>query len=227
MLPGLGADARLFRAQRPALPELEVPAWLPARWGETLAGYGRRMAATIDTSTPFVLGGVSLGGMIAQEMALHIRPEALVLVSSCRSSRAVRPFLKIIEPLNFVLPVQTFDWFRPYAGVLAGGLPPREKRLWVRMWRDTPREFLQWSCTAAARWPGAVVEGVAIHHIHGEHDEMMALHKVRPDTVVRGGGHLINMTRPGEVNAFLRGVMERVAQRFIKQKTPANVFAGV
>jgi hypothetical protein len=35
LLPGMGADARLFAAQKLAFPALVVPPWLPPQPGET------------------------------------------------------------------------------------------------------------------------------------------------------------------------------------------------
>jgi hypothetical protein len=45
LLPGLGADARLFAPQAAAFKQLEVPEWLVPRRGESLEDFGRRMAA--------------------------------------------------------------------------------------------------------------------------------------------------------------------------------------
>ena len=69
MLPGLGADERLFEPQRAAFPGLEVPPWLPHEPEESLDAYARRMAATIWPSEHFYIGGASFGGMVALEMA--------------------------------------------------------------------------------------------------------------------------------------------------------------
>ena len=50
LLPGLGCDGRVFDPQRRAFPRIEVPAWIEPGRAESLAGYGRRMAATVDES---------------------------------------------------------------------------------------------------------------------------------------------------------------------------------
>src|SRR5688500_20374409 len=104
MLPGLGADARLFEPQRREFPGLEVPPWLPPVRGESLADYGRRMAAQVKGDGPLCLGGVSFGGMVAVEMARHLPAERVVLVSSCTTGDAVRRSVARFAPLHVVMP---------------------------------------------------------------------------------------------------------------------------
>ena len=82
LLTGLGADERLFNAQRAAFPGLVTPRWIAPWPREGLAEYAERFAAEIPISRPLVLGGCSLGGMVAYEMAHVLRPDALVLIAS-------------------------------------------------------------------------------------------------------------------------------------------------
>ena len=87
LIPGLGTDERLFERQRSAFPDLWVPPWILVRGNEGLADYAARMAGVIANkqTEPFVLGGVSLGGMLAYEIARHVKPQAVVLIASCRT----------------------------------------------------------------------------------------------------------------------------------------------
>ncbi|MGW8258357.1 MAG: alpha/beta hydrolase, partial [Thermoguttaceae bacterium] len=108
-LPGLGADARLFNPQRLAFPDLVVPEWIAPKKAEGLAEFAARMAETINTDGPFVLAGVSLGGMMAYEIARHIRPQALILIASCRSREGVNSFMRVAGRLWPVVPAKVFD----------------------------------------------------------------------------------------------------------------------
>ena len=71
LVPGMGTDPRLYRPQRAAFPELISPEWLMPEPRESLVHYGERLAEGIkfDRTRPVVVGGVSLGGMLALEMA--------------------------------------------------------------------------------------------------------------------------------------------------------------
>src|SRR5947209_3760184 len=88
---GMGADERLLHRQRAAFPSLHVPAWVePESPHEALAHYAERLAATVRVGGPIVLGGVSLGGMLALEMAKHLRTEMLLLIAACHGPSIVR-----------------------------------------------------------------------------------------------------------------------------------------
>ena len=39
--------------------------------------------------------------------------------------------------------------------------------------------------------------------IHGDRDVLIRASAVKPDRIVRGGGHLINLTHPKAVNEFI------------------------
>jgi thioesterase domain-containing protein len=75
LLPGLGADERLFQAQRAAIPELEVPAWPDPVPGESLREFAARAAEAVPAGEGLYLGGSSFGGMVALEMAARVRPK--------------------------------------------------------------------------------------------------------------------------------------------------------
>ena len=87
LLPGMAADDRLFRLQRDALAGLTIPAWIEPCGREPLIAYAGRLATWIDPGGPCFVGGASFGGMVALEMAVHLRAEACFLIASIRSGR--------------------------------------------------------------------------------------------------------------------------------------------
>jgi pimeloyl-ACP methyl ester carboxylesterase len=68
---------------------------------------------------------------------------------------------------------------------------------------------VRWACRAVVTWPGVDLPRAPVHHIHGDQDPIMPVHRVTPDRIVRGGGHLINLTHSDEVNAYLQEKIER------------------
>jgi pimeloyl-ACP methyl ester carboxylesterase len=210
MLPGLGADARLFEPQRAILPRLEVPAWLPHADNDTLADYARRMAATVDPTEPFYLGGVSFGGMVAQEMARYLRPRAILLIASCRRGEQIAQHLKYFVKFADLFPERVFDAGLGLSQVFAskfGALLPEQETLLGEMFAGTTARFVRWGIAAITAWPGAGPLAAPVFHIHGSADEWIPLQSVEPDQVIPGGGHLINLTHAAEVNAFLASQM--------------------
>jgi len=207
MLPGVGADHRLFEPQRAALPNLEVPDWLSAQRNESLPHYAARMAETIAGDRPLVLGGVSFGGMVAYEMARALKPDSLVLISTARSRRALRPIYRMIRPFMPLLPPLLLEVAKPLASpslALVRSLNTDARRLGAAMFRDADSRFMHWAFSAIFDWRPVPLEGIAVRQIHGLCDGLLPARRSDADVFVPGAGHLMNVTHAEVVNAFIR-----------------------
>ncbi len=208
LLPGLGADARLFAPQRSAFPRLEVPAWLPHEADESLQQYAERMAAAVNPGAPYYLGGASFGGMVALEMVRHLRPppRAVFLMASGRSGQCIAPHLRYFVRFADFLPQRTFSLGQGLTPLFVnkfGRLTPAQRQWFEAMLDGVSPAFVRWGIAAITDWEGPGELSVPVHHIHGGDDELIPVERVQPDVVIPGGGHLLNVTHADEVNGFL------------------------
>jgi len=67
----------------------------------------------------------------------------------------------------------------------------------------TPPAFVRWAANAVFSWPGVRELPMPVHHIHGDRDRLIPIRRVRPDRIVRGAGHLLNLTHADAVNDFI------------------------
>ena len=209
LVPGLGVDARLFNGQRAAFPDLLVPKWLPPEPRESMGRYAERLAAGVRAveSGPIVVGGLSLGGMIALEMSRHLSAKLVVLMASCRSPAAVCGPLHVAERLGRAVPSIMVSWalgLGPLVVGRGGGISREDRRLLGEMVKQVPVPFLRWGSRAIMEWPGAEQLPVPVHHIHGDRDWVIPVGKVSPTRVVQGGAHVLNLSHAREVNEFLK-----------------------
>jgi pimeloyl-ACP methyl ester carboxylesterase len=210
--PGLGTDERLLGPQRSLPGDIEVPPWIaPLSERESLANYAKRLAATLDTSTPFYLGGISFGGFIAQEVARHVRAKRLFLLSSCTSRHGIPhayrlagdvllPYLvpAILNPLK-ALP----SYVRSFG---PSHLLPGNK-LVQEMVRDCTPELFRWSIAALLEWDGHADDVGPVVHIKGDHDIVLPHYLCRPTHLIPGAGHLMNITHAPRVNEIIAGFL--------------------
>lgn len=211
LLSGMGADERVFRFQREEFDNLRLPGWIAPQPGDDLPQYARRMARHVDPGGPCIIGGVSLGGMIAIEMARHLECRACVLIASVRSPRELPWRARVMKPVAMLLPPG------------AGGVPPLAAKLalavagrflgavprsLVRQLADADGHFLRWASMALLRWqPHRDSFAIPIRQIHGDRDHVLPHTLTTPDRLVKGGGHVLPMTHAEEVNEFIRGVI--------------------
>ena len=115
----MGADQRLFDAQKAVFPNLIAAPWISLQPRDTLASYARRMAAALDPGGPCFVGGCSFGGMVAQEMTWHLDARACFLISSVRGPDEFPLRVRVLRPLAWLLP----GFCAGVPGWLAGGDP--------------------------------------------------------------------------------------------------------
>ena len=204
----MGADERLLAPQRALHADIEVPRWItPLHEDEPLASYAKRFAATLDTFRPFHLGGISFGGMLAQEVARHVNAERLFLLSTCTSRHGIPHGLRLAG--DFILPCLVTPILNPLKALPSRirSLGPSHllacNRLVQEMVRDCPAEVVRWSLKALLGWDGHHDPLPPVVHVKGERDALLPPYLCRPTHVVRGAGHLMSMTHAPEVNAIL------------------------
>lgn len=216
MLPGLGADARLFAPQTAAFPGSVVPAWIAPRPREPIGDYAARFAETIDRRVPYALVGFSFGGLVALEIARRtadpaLRPAAVVLISGLRSAAAVSRAFKVQQAIGTLVPPAVAK--AVIAGPLASAFAwrdglSREQAGWLSaMARDIDVAFLFWAARACARWDCDGVCPVPVHHVHGRRDPVIPYvphpHLPGGEATLLDAGHLITWTASEKVNAFI------------------------
>jgi pimeloyl-ACP methyl ester carboxylesterase len=232
LLPGLGADERLLQPQREAFPDLIVPPWLPPRKTEGLPEYAARLAETLPRDRPLIVGGVSLGGMIAYELARGLSQfscnengtvpfwgpvKAVVLIASCCTWSAIRPLYRVGGVLWPAVPSATLSLVKCAANFILGRFSPvtaTQRRMLVTMFRSIDNRFMHWAVSAILRWRPQPLEQVPVYHIHGARDRLIPMRRQSPTKIIPDGGHLINLTHAEAVNGFLENIVKTVASRY-------------
>jgi pimeloyl-ACP methyl ester carboxylesterase len=94
---------------------------------------------------------------------------------------------------------------RGLAGVFARRerLDPAARELVRGMAADIDPASLRTLGQVCANWPTATVPGCPVHALHGDRDWVIPMVDGPEVTVVAGGRHLLPLTHPDRVNAWL------------------------
>ncbi len=218
LLPGLGADVRLFDPQRSEFPNLISPPWLEPASNEPLAGYAGRMAERIRPMLPLgggplVLGGISFGGMLAAQMSSVLKPDALVLIGSALNPKEIAPSLRWMAMAGrwMPTPVGERSKFMGRAFIRRLGPMKREHRVFLETMMDAvPFSFIRWAAQAMMGWSGVRVPAAPIVRIHGDKDRIIPHPANAIDVTIRGAGHVPNVSHAAEVNGAIEAACRRV-----------------
>ena len=215
LLPGLGADKRLFCKQQSHFPQLIIPDWLIPTQNEPLSQYASRFAGLINEDENFILGGVSFGGILAYEMTHFIRPSGLLLISVCLEHAEIQPYLRMLAPLNRFSILSYFVRIRLFGRSISGlfGANTRfQKKLFAEMLATADRRMLEWAPSAIMNWQPKKITNIPLERIHGSSDKIVSLNNSNKSLIVNGAGHLVNITHWKVVNRFIEEFIIKIAK---------------
>jgi pimeloyl-ACP methyl ester carboxylesterase len=180
LIPGMGTDIRVF-AEYNFDKTLVNP--IPVSWDETtnastLDEYALVLSGQIDTTHPFVIAGVSMGGMLAMELSRIVKPEAIILISSAKSSMGLPFKVRAVKylPVHCLLTEKMLQRIASKKRIFKEVKSEQHKLLYQNMLLSTGAKFLKWQIDAIAHWkfePGETTPPV--FHIHGKKDKVLPL----------------------------------------------------
>ena len=203
LLPGLGADTRVFGGLHLPGPHVVLP-WLPLRSStEPLAQYAARLAELVPATQPCWLVGVSFGGLVAQEIA-RLRPLARVVLVSSLGSPAELPWglrLAGVAGLHRLIPFTLLAWLPHLARWFFGARSRREFRLLSEILRDTDPTFARWATGQLLTWQGPGLPGAV--RVHGTHDRLLPAPASGIHYLLAGAGHFAIVSHARQLSALL------------------------
>jgi pimeloyl-ACP methyl ester carboxylesterase len=208
LIPGLGADERVFQFLR-LRGEVHVLPWIsPASAHEPLAPYAARLAAAIPETQPCWLVGVSFGGLLALEVG-RLRPRArLVLISSLGSAAELPPLLRLARATRLyrLLPPQLLQLAPRLAQWFFGAKNGAEYHLLCRIIRDTDPGFARWAIARLLEWDSTGVRSAV--RVHGTHDRLLPATPAAVQHLIPGGGHFMIVSHAARISTILNQLAE-------------------
>ncbi|MCK5694193.1 MAG: alpha/beta hydrolase [Bacteroidales bacterium] len=211
LFPGQGSDERLFK-------HLVLPAGydtvhisypVPDKH-ETLATYAMRFIDEMDLSAPYILVGVSLGGMICTELSDTLSPLRTILISSAKTTHELPgryTFQKHFR-LNRIIPKRMT---KGGARLLQGIVEPdrkHDKETFKDMLKAKDPLYLKRTVDMIINWDRTSYSDKIIH-IHGDKDHTIPIKNVRYDYLMEEGSHMMMITRAGEINQIIDHILNQ------------------
>jgi pimeloyl-ACP methyl ester carboxylesterase len=189
---------------------MKVIAWEPVKNSDSLEKYARQMALHIDASKPFMLAGLSFGGIVATEICRFLKPQLLILFSTVATKFEMRSVYRFAGKLRLYkfLPTVFMKPFLPLAYWFFGPLDQEGKLLIKDYVLKIDGSYLRWALGKISNWQN---EEVFIPHIriHGTDDRAFPLKSLTADSFISGGGHICVFTHAEEASEKLRYELEK------------------
>jgi pimeloyl-ACP methyl ester carboxylesterase len=209
LIPGLGADCRIFKHLDLAGYDVVPINWIKPDETDTLTTYAQKLIDHYHITERSIVIGNSLGGMIGVEIAKIIRLEKLILISSIKTVEEVPwhfYFFRAV-PVYKLIPGKVFNSMGALIKLIFGRMSEADAWLFTDMLKNTSPQFIKWAIVAMLKWDNKVVPANVIQ-ISGDKDLVLS-YKVKDAITIKGGSHIMIFDRAGEINTILREYLNR------------------
>ena len=213
LIPGQGADERLFDSLviDTSFYHVKKLHWVTPPDGTAMKDFALLMARQIDTTQPFSLIGVSLGGMVCTELTDLYAPKKVILISSAKSRNELPSKYKFMRnvPINKVVPP---NWYKSGAKIAQPITEPdakTDKEFFQAMLDDKDPLFLKRTTHMIINWERMGYNDKIVH-IHGTGDKTLPIKKVKADYVIDNGSHMMVYTRGSEVSRLVNRILYEI-----------------
>lgn len=198
LLPGMGASPEMYRPLKDRLGgRITALPWPPHTGERTLEEMAASIIQVQGIRDGDMVGGASLGGMVALEIAMSINASAVVLLGSALDSGEINPMLLAFSSLARFVPI-----------VLIQSLAGQLQHPVAQMFATSEPAFLRAMCGAIQNWAGYGGSPKKVHRIHGRRDRVIRCPE-SGSAIIENGGHLIAMYHARRCADFISGICSK------------------
>lgn len=207
-IPGMAASSRIFEYIK--LPEEHFEShfleWeLPSK-DENLEQFAQRWADRVPPGA--VLIGVSLGGILAQEMVAFCQPKKVVLISSVKQQKELPPKMWFARYTHAhkLLPTQLVNNLEILAKYAFGEAIEKRLKLYEKYIGLADKRHIDWGMDQLVNWKRKEVLPNLIH-IHGTKDPVFPIQHIEDCIRVEGATHTLVIHRAKWLNERLPNLL--------------------
>ena len=210
-LPGQGSDARLFDSIQvdTAFFKLKFIEYGAPEKQMNMKTFACSLINRIDTLNPYILLGVSLGGMICVELNEILHPQKTIIISSAknRNEFPLRYRFQKVAPLYQLFPKSFLLIGAKMMQPLVEPDRKHNKETFGSMLNEKSPVYMKRTIHLLIRWEREE-NTKKIYHIHGDNDHTLPLRRIQnSDFIVKNGSHMMTLTRGTEISRILNCIL--------------------
>jgi pimeloyl-ACP methyl ester carboxylesterase len=210
LIAGLGADTRLFNNIDLGDNDVTPVDWIEPNEHDTLTTYAQKLIYQYFITDNAVVIGVSLGGMIAVEIAKQVRLNKVILISSIKTVNEAPAYFKVskILPLYKLIPSRLLPKLGFMIRTFFGKMNPHDSWLVHDMLKQSSPKFMKWALGALMKWKNETAPS-NLYHIVGDKDLVFNYKLIKDATIIKGGTHIMIFDKAKQINKLLKGILKK------------------
>lgn len=203
-LPGTGANGQLFKNISIEKYDTVCLEYFEPYKNESFESYIERMASKIDTTERYSIIGVSLGGMIATELAEILDPEEVIIISSAKAQTELPNHYHLFRylPIHYLIGGRSMIWGTKLLQPYFEPMEEEGEELFRAMLNEKSPHFIKSAVRWMIDWKRNEYRADIIH-IHGDKDRTLPIKNITPDYTIKDGGHMIVYSQAEEISVLL------------------------
>jgi pimeloyl-ACP methyl ester carboxylesterase len=204
-LSGLGANYSAFKYLTfPANVQTVFIDWLVPGKNESIKNYAKRIAEKIDITQPFILVGLSFGGMLATEVIEFVQPQKTILISSAARRQELPAYYRLAGKfrINKLFPTAVIKKGNRLINWVMGLVTTKDKDLVAEILAASDPVFSKWAINEIVNWKRKNAPENIIR-IHGNKDKVLPIINFTPHHLIKAGGHFMIANRADEISFII------------------------
>lgn len=200
----MGVDDRLFQNLNLKNCTIHFIKWKALSKNESLESYALRLSQQIDQSSPFVMIGVSFGGMLCIEIAKKLNPVKTFLISSTKINKELPFKIRVWRyfPVYKILNDRFFITASLFAKKQFGINSKKQALLFKDMLKHSPKNYFNGAVNCILKWENNIIPDNIVH-IHGTADKIIPLKNLTCDYIIKDGTHFMVMNDAAEISTII------------------------
>ncbi len=203
-MPGMAASPKIFELlEFPESFSIKYLDWIKPLKSEKLTDYAYRMSLFIKCENPILIG-VSLGGILVQEISKFIKCQKIIIISSVKSKDELPIPMKMAKhtKIHKLLPLEWIENIENLVLFVFGKSTKIKVKLYRKYLSHRDPEYLAWAIDALVNWKQKeALESII--HIHGINDNIFSIGLIEDPVIKIKGSHAIILTQADWFNKNL------------------------
>jgi hypothetical protein len=210
LIPGLGADCRIYKNIDLKGHELVCVQWIDPAKNDSLTTYAQKLIDKYHILSGSIVIGNSLGGMIAIEIAKKISLQKTILISSIKTVKEAPWYFSFfrITRLHRLIPLKKLTSLEFIVEYAFGGMSEVDQQLFGDMLKKTSPVFMKWAIEAILRWDNLSIPG-NVYHLIGDKDKVFPRKGIKGADIVNGGTHVMIFNNAKKINIWLKEILSK------------------
>ena len=202
----MGANSSMYDLLRQELDyEINFINWPKYNNEKTYSEVAKRLIEENGIKDGDIVGGSSLGGMVAIEIARQKKSRAVVLLGSATSPAEVKGILTLLAPSVTITPIGLVQ-------LLVG----KHNDIVTKMFAAADPNFIRAMCQYLPKWSEAKDLKVPIYRIHGKKDHIISCPDIGCE-IIPAAGHLLAITHAKECGKYLNTINRQLTNQSSRQ----------